>query len=235
MAHYDSVIAIDGPSGSGKSSVAKLVAAKLGLIYIDTGAMFRSVAYASQTLSVDFTQANLSKDEEITVKQFFHDHHFEYAPQEGVLVQLDNLNLTDHLRDNEISFRASQVSKHQVVRDYVAHWQKQVVAGNRAVLDGRDIGTIIFPQALVKVFVTATSEERAKRRHLELTQRAEKVSFEEVLKGIELRDDQDRNRSIAPLRKAQDALEIDSTKLTMEEVVEKIIILWKEKLPLLES
>src|SRR5690606_31615365 len=160
----DQVIALDGPSGSGKSTVAKMIAEKLGLIYIDTGAMFRAAAYALQHTGIDFTKPELNKSEEETIDKFFHDHRFQFAPEPGVLILLDNLNLTDVIREHHVSKLASQVSKHRVIRTFLAKWQRDIVEARPAILDGRDIGTVIFPNAALKVFLTASPEERANRR-----------------------------------------------------------------------
>ena len=120
----DQVIALDGPSGSGKSTVAKMIAQQLGLIYIDTGAMFRAVAYAVQHMHIDFTKPALDSEEEKLIQNFFHDHRFQFAPEPGVLILLDNLNLTDVIREHHVSKLASQVSKFKVIRDFLADWQR---------------------------------------------------------------------------------------------------------------
>lgn len=226
----DQVIALDGPSGSGKSTVAKMVAEKLNLIYIDTGAMFRSVAYALQHTGIDFTKPKLSEEENRLILDFFHNHRFQFAPMPGVLVQLDNLNLTDVIREHQVSRLASQISKHKVIRDFLANWQREIVMDRPAILDGRDIGTVIFPNALVKVFLTASAEERAKRRFDELRLRGQSdFDFESILKDIKERDHEDMTREIAPLKKAADGVELDSTGRTITQMVEFIINLWNER------
>ncbi len=223
----DQVIALDGPSGSGKSTVAKLVAEKLHLVYIDTGAMFRAVAYALQHTGLDFTQPKLTEAEEKIVQSFFHDHRFQFAPSKGVLVQLDNLNLTDVIREHHVSRLASQISKHKVIRDFLAHWQRSIVQNRAAILDGRDIGTVIFPQAALKIFLTASPEERAQRRFEELQGRGQhEHSLNDILKDIKDRDHEDMTRDIAPLKKASDSIEIDTTGKTIQDIVETIIQLW---------
>ena len=225
----DLVIALDGPSGSGKSTVAKMIASELGLIYIDTGAMFRAVAFAFQHMNIDFTKAKLTSEEESVIEKFFHEHLFQFAPAPGVLVQLDNLNLTDVIREHHVSKLASQVSKFKVVRDFLADWQRNIVKDRPAILDGRDIGTVIFPNAVVKVFLTASSEERAKRRVEELRERGQELDYALVLADIKERDHQDMNREIAPLKKAHDGVELDSTGKDIPQIVEEIIKLWKER------
>lgn len=226
----DQVIALDGPSGSGKSTVAKMVAQQLNLIYIDTGAMFRAVSYALQHTGIDFTKPKLSPDEDKLIQNFFHDHRFQFAPQPGVLVQLDNLNLTDVIREHHVSKLASQISKHKVIRDFLANWQREIVADRPAILDGRDIGTIIFPNAVLKVFLTASAEERSQRRYDELIKRGQTDhDLESILKDIKERDHEDMTREIAPLRKATDGLELDSTGKSIPDMVEFIVNKWNER------
>ena len=226
----DQVIALDGPSGSGKSTVAKMVASKLGLIYIDTGAMFRAAAYALQHTGIDFTKNQLNSSEVETIEKFFHEHRFQFAPAPGVLIMLDNLNLSDVIREHHVSKLASQVSKHKVVRDFLAQWQRDIVKDRPAILDGRDIGTIIFPKAILKMFLTAAPEERANRRYQELKDRGqEDLDYETILKDIKERDFEDMNRDIAPLKKAEDGIELDSTGKTIPQIVDEIIQKWNER------
>ena len=226
----DQVIALDGPSGSGKSTVAKMVAEKLNLIYIDTGAMFRAVAYALQHTGIDFTKPKLAASDEFVIQNFFQGHLFQFAPALGVVVQLDNLNLTDVIREHHVSKLASQISKHKVIRDFLANWQRSIVKDRPAILDGRDIGTVIFPNGIVKVFLTASAEERANRRFEELKKRGQMDHyFESILKDIKERDSEDMNREIAPLKKASDGIELDSTGKTIPEMVDFIVNLWNER------
>lgn len=226
----DQVIALDGPSGSGKSTVAKMIAENLGLIYIDTGAMFRAVAFAFQHMGIDFTKSKLDAHEEETIQKFFHDHLFQFAPAPGVLVQLDNLNLTDVIREHHVSKLASQVSKFKVVRDFLADWQRSIVKDRPAILDGRDIGTVIFPNAILKVFLTASPEERATRRLNELKERGQTdLSYDLVLADIKERDYQDMNREIAPLKKAPDGIELDTTGKNIPQIVEEVMNLWSQR------
>lgn len=226
----DQVIALDGPSGSGKSTVAKMIAQQLGLIYIDTGAMFRAAAYVLQHTGIDFTKPTLDSSEEATIDKFFHQHRFQFAPEPGVLILLDNLNLTDVIREHHVSKLASQISKHKVIRDFLKNWQREIVKDSPAILDGRDIGTVIFPNALLKVFLTASAEERATRRFEELKERGQlDISFETILKDIKERDYEDTQRVIAPLKKAEDGIELDSTGKTIPQIVEEIIALWNNR------
>jgi cytidylate kinase len=230
MATKDPVIALDGPSGSGKSTVAKQVAEQLGLTYIDTGAMFRSVAFALQHLGIDFSADKLSAEQTKAIQAFFHDHRFAYDVSPGVLVELDNLNLTNSIREHHVSRLASHVSKHAVIRDFLKEWQHDIVKDRSAILDGRDIGTVIFPNALLKCYLTASPDERAQRRLEELQARGEEaLDFQTVLTDIKERDHQDMNRAIAPLKKASDALEIDTTNKTIPQIVEVIVLEWQKR------
>jgi cytidylate kinase len=226
----DQVIALDGPSGSGKSTVAKLVASKLGIIYIDTGAMFRAAGFVLQNLGIDFTKEMLTPEEEKKISIFFSSHQFHYARTPDILIELDQDNLTEIIREHQVSKLASQVSKHKVIRNFLASWQRQIVKDRPAILDGRDIGTVIFPQAKLKVFLTASSTERAQRRYQELISRGQnQVDFEMILKDIEERDAQDMNRELAPLRPAQDSVILDSTGKSIDQIVSEIIHLWNMK------
>lgn len=226
----DQVIALDGPSGSGKSTVAKMIAQKLNLIYIDTGAMFRAAAYALQHTGIDFTKSSLTNTENEQIERFFHDHRFQFAPEPGVLILLDNLNLTDVIREHHVSRLASQVSKHKVIRDFLKDWQRSIVKDRPAILDGRDIGTVIFPNAALKVFLTASPEERANRRFEELKERGQTdVALEVILKDIKERDYEDMNREIAPLKKAEDGVELDSTGKNISQIVDEIILMWDKR------
>lgn len=226
----DQVIALDGPSGSGKSTVAKMVAEKLNLIYIDTGAMFRAVGYALQHTGIDFSQAKLTDEDNALIQKFFHEHRFQFAPQPGVLVQLDNLNLTDVIREHHVSKLASQISKYKVIRDFLASWQRSIVEDRPAILDGRDIGTVIFPNAILKIFLTASAEERAQRRYEELKTRGQlDHNLENILKDIKERDHEDMTREIAPLKKASDGIELDSTGKSVPEIVTIIVNAWNER------
>lgn len=226
----DLVIALDGPSGSGKSTVAKMIATKLGLIYIDTGAMFRAMAYALQHTGIDFKKDKLDPQDEAIIGKFLHDHRFQFAPEPGVLILLDNLNLTDVIRDHHVSKLASQISKFGTIRSFLANWQRTIVEDQPAILDGRDIGTVIFPNAVLKVFLNASSEERAHRRLEELRNRGQTdLDYQTVLKDIKERDYQDMNREIAPLKRAADGIELDSTGKTIPEIVEQIIGYWNER------
>jgi cytidylate kinase len=164
------------------------------------------------------------------INQFFHDHKFTYDVAPGVLVELDNLNLTDRIREHHVSKLASHVSKHEVVRDFLKNWQRSIVKDRPAILDGRDIGTVIFPNAILKCFLTASPEERAHRRLEELKNRGEEnFDFETILKDIKERDEQDMSRAIAPLKQAPDAQLIDTTGKDIDQIVSIIVNAWNQR------
>ena len=212
------VIAIDGPVGAGKSTVAKLVAQKLGYLYVDTGAMYRAVALKALRLGMDINDpivmAMLAEATDIQLRQ---------QDDGSVRVFLDGEDVTEAIRTPEVSEASSIVSAHEGVRKVLAERQKAMAELGGVVMEGRDIQTVISPDAEVKIFLTASLEERAKRKWLELQQKGISVSYEEVLYEVKERDERDKSRAIAPLRKAPDAVEIDTTKMTPEEVADKIV------------
>jgi len=212
------VIAIDGPVGAGKSTVAKLVARKLGYLYVDTGAMYRAVALKALRLGMDINDpivmAMLAEATDIQLQQ---------QNDGSVRVFLDGEDVTEAIRTPEVSEASSIVSAHEGVRKVLAERQKAMAELGGVVMEGRDIQTVIAPDAEVKIFLTASLEERARRRWLELQQKGISVSYEEVLQEVKERDERDKSRAIAPLRKAPDAVEIDTTGMTPEEVAEKIV------------
>jgi len=212
------VIAIDGPVGAGKSTVAKLVARKLGYLYVDTGAMYRAVALKALRLGMDINDpivmAMLAEATNIQLQQ---------QNDGSVSVFLDGEDVTEAIRTPEVSEASSIVSAHEGVRKVLAERQKAMAELGGVVMEGRDIQTVIAPDAEVKIFLTASLEERARRRWLELQQKGISVSYEEVLQEVKERDERDKSRAIAPLRKAPDAVEIDTTGMTPEEVAEKIV------------
>ncbi len=218
------VIAIDGPVGAGKSTVAKLVARKLGYLYVDTGAMYRAVALKALRLGMDINDpivmAMLAEATDIQLQQ---------QGDGSVRVFLDGEDVTEAIRTPEVSEASSIVSAHEGVRKVLAERQKVMAELGGVVMEGRDIQTVIAPDAEVKIFLTASLEERAKRRWLELQQKGISVSYEEVLQEVKERDERDKTRAIAPLRKAPDAVEIDTTGMTPEEVAEKIVELARKR------
>ncbi|MDV2683443.1 (d)CMP kinase [Alkalihalophilus sp. As8PL] len=216
-------IAIDGPAGAGKSTVAKLVAEQLQFLYIDTGAMYRALTYAALTQNV-----NLENEDELD--SLLEGIQIDLRHTEsGVLVYVDENDVTELIRTDEVNKHVSLVASHPSVRIEMVERQRILATGSNAVLDGRDIGTYVLPQADLKVFLTASVEERARRRHEEQVKRGFPSEFEELKKDIARRDELDSTREFAPLKKADDAIEIDSTSLTIAEVVKSIIDLAKER------
>ena len=210
-------IAIDGPSGAGKSSVAKALSKKMGIVYVDTGALYRTVGYYIRSVGADPKSA-----EEVT--PHLKDINIEVKYENGTqCVYLNGENLGDKIREPEISMYASAVSAIPAVRAFLLETQKSVARANNVVMDGRDIGTVILPDAEVKIFLTASVECRAMRRVLELKEKGMEAKYEDVLAEMIERDNNDRNRDVAPAVAAEDAVVLDNSELTMEQTLEKII------------
>jgi len=233
------VIAIDGPSGSGKSTIAKIISQKLNLTYLDTGAMFRAIAYSLKDLSIDFTKDELDKDEIETVSKYLQSLKFEYGVSESILVRLNDNNLTDEIREHYVSDLASRTSKFPIIRNYLKDKQREIANTKPSVLEGRDIGTVIFPGALVKIFLTADSKVRAKRRYDQLVEKdpdtASSLSVKSIQADIESRDALDQSRETAPLKMANDAISIDTSNKSIEEVADEIISEYDKKKELFKA
>lgn len=210
------IIAIDGPSGAGKSTITRLLAKRLGFLHIDTGAMFRAVALMAQRAGIDPADqeglATLCTGLSLDL----------VAEDDHCRVVANGEDVTAAIRTPEISLLTSRISAVGVVRNFLLELQRQMGRTGRVVLEGRDIGTVVFPDAQVKFYLTASAEERGRRRYLELSAKGEQVSLEQTIAEVRQRDEADRRRSIAPLRKADDAIEIDSSDLTIEQVVERM-------------
>lgn len=215
-------IAIDGPAGAGKSSLSRQLAKNLGYIYVDTGALYRATGLKFSRLG--FT-TELKGDIEAVLKTTAVDIKFVNGEQR---VFLDGEDVSDLIRTPEASMMASAVSALPPVRAFLLDMQRSLAKNNNAVMDGRDIGTVVLPDADVKIFLTADVEERAKRRLLELEQKGQTVSFDEVLADMKQRDYNDSHRAIAPLRQAEDAVLADTTKLNLEESLELLERIVKE-------
>lgn len=205
-------IAIDGPSGAGKSTLARSIAAKLGYLYVDTGAIYRTIGYYAFANGMD------PKDE-AAVSAVLPGLQVELTYGEDGLqhMLLNGQDVTKEIRLPEISMYASAVSAHPSVRAYLLETQRELAQTNNVIMDGRDIGTVVLPDAQVKVFLTASPEARARRRMLELEQRGTPEPFEKVLKEIQERDWNDSHRAVAPLRQAEDAVLLDTTELDFQE------------------
>lgn len=214
-------IAIDGPAGAGKSTIARMVSAEMGYIYVDTGAMYRAVA-------LYITENNIS-DEDIESVMKSVEVSLGFA--DGIQrVYLGDRDVSDLIRTPEISMAASRTSAIPAVRARLFDLQQKLARENNIIMDGRDIGTVVLPNADVKIFLTASAEERARRRCKELAEKTDCPSYEEVLKDINERDYQDMHRKTAPLRQADDAVLVDTTELTLEQSAAKIAEIIKERI-----
>lgn len=214
-------IAIDGPAGAGKSTIAKMVSAQLGYIYVDTGALYRAVAlYLTENNIADEDIADSLKNADVSLK-------FVDGKQ---CVYLGERDVSELIRTPEISMEASRTSAIPAVREYLFETQKKIARENNVIMDGRDIGTVVLPDADVKIFLTASAEERAKRRFKELSEKPGCPTYEEILKDIIERDHNDMNRKTSPLKQADDAVLVDTTKLDLEESASEIIRIIREKL-----
>ena len=218
-------IAIDGPAGAGKSTLARALARELGYYYVDTGAIYRTVALRVRRAGADPSDpaqvVPLLKGLDITM---------DYGPDGEQRMFLDGEDVSRAIRENEISGLASKVSAIPEVRAFLLDFQRRQAREHDVVMDGRDIGTVVLPQAGVKIFLTAAPEARARRRLLELEQRGQRADFDAVLSEILRRDEQDSTRSIAPLRQAEDAAVLDTTELNLEESLRALLSLVKERI-----
>ncbi len=210
-------IALDGPAAAGKSTIAKRVAAQLGMIYVDTGAMYRAITYYYLNNKERFTDFT-SLISEIDLR-------LGYDTEKGQRVFLNDNDVTDFLRENDVTQNVSYVSSIKEVRQFLVQVQQKLAADKGIVMDGRDIGTTVLPDAEVKVYMIASVEERAERRYKDNQERGIESSIEQLKKDIAERDAYDMNREISPLKKAEDAIEIDTTGLSIEQVTDKILSL----------
>ncbi|MCR5228080.1 MAG: (d)CMP kinase [Eubacterium sp.] len=216
-------IAIDGPAGAGKSTIARLAAKELGFVYVDTGAMYRAIALYLLDNKVDI----YNEDE---LKRALGNININIVYENNVQhVFLDLVDVSEEIRSEKVGNMASTSSALAPVREKLLDLQRGIAAKNDVIMDGRDIGTNILPNAELKIYLTASVDVRAKRRFDELKLKGENPDLEEIKKGIETRDYQDMNRDIAPLKQAEDAVLIDSSDMTIAEVVDKIIDLTKNK------
>ena len=222
--HYS--IAIDGPAGAGKSTIARALAQELGFRYVDTGAIYRTVAYFLDLLGISPKDVDgvTRYIDELTVE-------IEYDDQGAQHMIMNGMDVTDDIRSQDISQKASLVSAQPVVREVLLDMQRDVAKAHNVIMDGRDIGTVVLPKADVKIFLTATPEVRAKRRCDELLAKGQKANYEQVLKEIIQRDYQDTHREIAPLKLARDSVKVDTSELDIEGVLAAIKAVIKEKIP----
>ena len=220
-------IAIDGPAGAGKSTIAKRLAKELGYYYVDTGAIYRTVAYFMDLLGISpkDTDGVERYIDELTIGMEYDDNGVQHMIMNG-------MDVTGDIRTQDISQKASLVSAHAVVRDVLLDMQRDVARKHNVIMDGRDIGTVVLPKADVKIFLTATPEVRAKRRTDELLAKGQKADYEQILKEIQQRDYQDTHREIAPLKMAKDSIKVDTSELDIDGVVDTIRQIVAKKIPL---
>lgn len=217
-------IAIDGPSGAGKSTLAKSISQKLGYLYVDTGAIYRTIGYYAFSHGIDPKDETAVADSlpDISVSLVYGDDGLQH-------MMLNGVDVTKEIRLPEISMYASAVSAHPPVRAHLLEMQRKMARENSVVMDGRDIGTVVLPDATVKIFMTADARERARRRCLELEQRGTPEPFEQVLADIQQRDWNDSHRTTAPLKQADDAILLDTTNLNYDESEAELIKIIQEK------
>lgn len=218
------IIAIDGPSGAGKSTVTRLLADRLGYIFLDTGAMFRTVALAADRLGV-------APEDDAALADICSGLHISFMRDNGCCrVMMNGEDVSEAIRTPEISLLTSRISARKGVREFLLRLQREIATKGGFILEGRDIGTVVFPDADVKFFLSASAEERGRRRFLELQTKGAKVDLDTIVAEVMQRDEQDVRREHAPLRKADDAVAIDSTRLSLEDVVDRMERVIKEKL-----
>lgn len=217
-------IAIDGPAGAGKSSIAREISSELGFIYVDTGALYRTIALYAQMHSIENDEMLVRQLDEIEIEL-----SFIGGTQR---ISLCGEDVTDDIRTPEISMGASKVSAIPEVREFLFDLQQKMAREHNVIMDGRDIGTVVLPDADLKIFLTASADERASRRYLELKEKADCPTYEEIRADIIQRDYNDSHRSIAPLRQAEDAVLVDTTDMGFHEVCEEIISLIRDRLEL---
>ena len=209
-------LAIDGPAGAGKSTIAKLVSKKLDFIYVDTGAMYRAIG-------LYFINNNTDVENEEELLKALDKIKIDIAYEDGVQhIYLNKVDVSKEIRNEKVGNMASKTSAYKPVRAKLLDLQRGLAAENDVIMDGRDIGTNILPNAELKIYLTASVEVRAKRRYDELVEKGETPEFETIKKDIEQRDYQDMNREIAPLKQAEDAILVDTSDMTIDEVVDKI-------------
>lgn len=217
-------IAVDGPAGAGKSSIAKRVAKDLKIIYVDTGAMYRSIG-----LYVRRKGLNTKEPEDVLPQLDKIDIKTQYDPSFGQRIFLNGEDVSEAIRSPEMSLAASDVSAIPEVRRFLTGLQKKMASQQSLIMDGRDIGTVVLPDADVKIFLTASPEARARRRYLEYLDKGQAADYDTILKEVILRDKQDCTRKEAPLRPAEDAVSLDTTNLDFEQSVQAIKTLIKER------
>ncbi len=219
-------IAIDGPAGAGKSTIAKRLAAELGYRYVDTGAIYRTVAYF-------FDLWGVSPKDIDGIRRYIDELNISIEYDEDGLQHMimNGIDVTADIRSPEISQKASLISAHAIVRDMLLDMQRDVAKKYNVIMDGRDIGSVVLPKATVKIFLTASPEVRAQRRTKEYLDKGQKANFEQILKDIKQRDYQDTHREVAPLKMCRDSIKVDSSGMNLEQVIAHIKAIVAEKIP----
>lgn len=218
-------VAIDGPAGAGKSSVAKAVGKQLGLLYVDTGALYRTVGLAALRKGVD---PSSKAEVETLLKEI--SVEMDFSETSGQVVLLNGEDVTGLIRTPEVSMTASDISALPIVREYLLGLQRNIAKTKNVIMDGRDIGTVVLPNAQVKIFLTASPESRAERRYKELVEKGEKTTVKDVLRDVIKRDYNDTNRKAAPLRPAEDSVLVDTTNLDFDGSVEAVAKIIRERI-----
>lgn len=217
------IVAVDGPAGSGKGTITKIVGEKENLIYIDTGALYRCV-----TLSM--LRKNIKLEEVEKIQEILNTINIEFEEQDNQKkVYLNGEDVSKEIRETEVNKFVSQVSHVVIVREAITDLSRKIAQGKQVIMEGRDIGTNVFPNANVKIYLDASPEERAKRRQKQNEEKGINIPFEEIVENIKFRDNNDKTSPVAPLKQAEDAIYIDSSDMTIEEVAKKVIEIINQK------
>ncbi|MBY0413241.1 MAG: (d)CMP kinase [Bdellovibrionales bacterium] len=210
---YSQVIAIDGPSGSGKSTIARELARALNVLYIDTGAMFRALGFYADEKKIDLTEG-------AGLTEFLNSIKMDYGVSDTILIRINGIDLTDKIREHNVSKLASVISQLPSVRKYLLDFQRNLALDKVCVMEGRDIGTVVFPHSFSKFFITASVDIRAERRLKQLQEGGDKsISLEQIKDDVRKRDETDMNRVVAPLKKAEDAMLLDTSDLALSDII----------------
>lgn len=214
--NHSRVIALDGPSGSGKSTIAKEVAKKLSLVYIDTGAMFRAIGLSAYSAGISFEEGE-------ALSSFIENLDLQYGVSKDVLIVANGEDLTSKIREHHVSELASTISKLPTVRTFLLEFQRSLGNATTCVMEGRDIGTVVFPDSFCKIFMTASNEVRAERRLKQLREQGDQdIQLDQIIEDIKTRDERDSSRDVAPLKQAEDAILLDTSSLTFDQVLDRI-------------
>lgn len=217
------IVAVDGPAGSGKGTITKIVGEKKNLVYIDTGALYRCVTLC-------MLRKNVGLEELEKIQEILNTIEIEFKNQDGEKkVYLNGEDVSKEIRETEVNKFVSQVSHVVIVRESITELSRKIAQGKQVIMEGRDIGTNVFPNADVKIYLDATPEERARRRKKQNEEKGINIPFEEIVENIKFRDNTDKTSPIAPLKQAEDAIYIDSSNMTIEEVAEKVIEIINQK------